>query len=50
MREIKTYSKGAPFYNASDYRNGGMARFPVTEIPVYQELALGTLQFPRGVL
>jgi hypothetical protein len=40
MRTIKTYSKGAPFYNASPYRNLAFGRFPVTENPVSQDLVL----------
>jgi hypothetical protein len=30
MRTIKTYSKGAPFYNASRYRNVAFTRVPKT--------------------
>ena len=38
MRTINTYSKGAPFYNASAHRNVG----PADEKTVYQGLGLLT--------
>jgi hypothetical protein len=37
MPTIKTYSKGAPFYNASAFRSVGKAGFPSSDDPIYRE-------------
>jgi hypothetical protein len=40
MRTIKTYSKGAPFYNASAYRNLGKSKNSFSEKPISQDMGM----------